>query len=66
MSVSNVSVNRTPTSMSTFKSNIRLMFTDRKLLKYMFHFIGLCVISFLPLIFAGIALAFSNPTSAAK
>ncbi|KAJ2365426.1 hypothetical protein H4S01_003253 [Coemansia sp. RSA 2610] len=42
------------------------MFADRKLLKYLFHFIGLCVISFLPLIFAGIALAFSNPSSAAK
>ncbi|KAJ1806970.1 hypothetical protein LPJ77_003298 [Coemansia sp. RSA 2523] len=43
-----------------------LMFSDRKLTKYMFHFIGLCVISFLPLIFAGIALMFSTPSGAAK
>ncbi|KAJ2655359.1 hypothetical protein IW148_006086 [Coemansia sp. RSA 1199] len=43
-----------------------LMFSDRRLNKYMFHFIGLCVISFLPLIFAGIALMFSTPSGAAK
>ncbi|KAJ1858882.1 hypothetical protein GGH12_000304 [Coemansia sp. RSA 1822] len=63
MSESNTSVNGT---LSTFKTNIKMMFADRKLLKYLFHFIGLCVISFLPLIFAGIALAFSSPSSAAK
>ncbi|KAJ2838616.1 hypothetical protein J3B01_001259 [Coemansia erecta] len=63
MSVSNSSVNGT---LSMFKTNIKMMFANRKLLKYLFHFIGLCVISFLPLIFAGIALAFSSPSSAAK
>ncbi|PIA13211.1 hypothetical protein COEREDRAFT_89739 [Coemansia reversa NRRL 1564] len=63
MSLSNVSVD---TPKASFKSNIMLMFSNRKLLKYLYHFIGLSVISFLPLIFAAIALAFSDPTTGAK
>ncbi|KAJ2615492.1 hypothetical protein H4S08_001227 [Coemansia sp. RSA 1365] len=63
MSLSNVSVDNPKTS---FKSNIMLMFSDRKLLKYLYHFIVLSTISFLPLIFAAIALAFSDPTTGAK
>ncbi|KAJ2150068.1 hypothetical protein GGH16_006500, partial [Coemansia sp. RSA 560] len=38
MSVSNSSVNGT---LSMFKTNIKMMFANRKLLKYLFHFIGL-------------------------
>ncbi|KAJ2496535.1 hypothetical protein GGH96_005768 [Coemansia sp. RSA 1972] len=63
MSLSNTSLYK-PTN--EVKHNIMLMFSDRRLNKYMFHFIGLCVISFLPLIFAGIALMFSTPSGAAK
>ncbi|KAJ2799472.1 hypothetical protein H4R20_004427, partial [Coemansia guatemalensis] len=63
MSLSNESV---ATPRASFKANIMLMFSDRKLLKYFYHFLALSVISFLPLIFAGIALAFSDPTTGAK
>ncbi|KAJ2777450.1 hypothetical protein H4R18_005151 [Coemansia javaensis] len=47
-------------------SNVGRMFRERGLLKYAAHFIGLCLISFMPLIFAGIAMAFSNPTPSSK
>ncbi|KAJ2082286.1 hypothetical protein H4R24_001733 [Coemansia sp. RSA 988] len=63
MSLSNESVT---TPRASFKANIIMMFSDRKLLKYFYHFIGLSVISFLPLMFAGIALAFSDPTTGSK
>ncbi|KAJ2161793.1 hypothetical protein GGF46_001215 [Coemansia sp. RSA 552] len=65
MSMSNESVPRAK-RMGPFKYNMTMMFQDRRLLKYLAHFIILCIISFLPLIFAGIALAFSSPSNAAK
>ncbi|KAJ2450153.1 hypothetical protein EV183_004467 [Coemansia sp. RSA 2336] len=64
--VSHLSISSDSVAPNTVKYNLQLMFADRQLLKYLFHFIGLCVLSFLPLIFAGIALAFSNPSSSAK
>ncbi|KAI9468364.1 hypothetical protein BX667DRAFT_518334 [Coemansia mojavensis] len=64
--VSHLSIYSDSVAPNTVKSNLRLMFADRRLIKYLFHFIGLCVLSFLPLIFAGVALAFSSPPTSAK
>ncbi|KAJ2797008.1 hypothetical protein H4R21_004492, partial [Coemansia helicoidea] len=68
MSMSNASDTPAPTTAkaAAFRRNIAQMFVDRKQLKHLYTFIGLCVISFLPLIFAGIALSLSSPSNAAK
>ncbi|KAJ1733082.1 hypothetical protein LPJ61_001728 [Coemansia biformis] len=66
MSMSNESAAPAMTGAAAFRANIAQMFADRKLLKHLYYFIGLCLVSFLPLMFAGIALAFSSPSGGAK
>ncbi|KAJ2710422.1 hypothetical protein H4R19_003751 [Coemansia spiralis] len=66
MSMSNESIRPAAKGAAAFRANIAQMFVDRKLLKHLYTFCGLCVVSFLPLIFSAIALSLSTPSSAAK
>ncbi|KAJ1990719.1 hypothetical protein GGI25_001045 [Coemansia spiralis] len=45
---------------------IRQHLSDPRVRRHLLYFCALCVLSFLPVMFAGIALAFSTPTPAAK
>ncbi|KAJ2558802.1 hypothetical protein EV175_000629 [Coemansia sp. RSA 1933] len=67
--VSHLSVSGS-SDMSSVKSekmaNARSYMQDPRVRKHIYYFVGLTLLSFLPLIFAAIALSFSTPTAGAK